>query len=82
MRLTRLSAITMPMQSTSGSGRCQVQVRLAVLVAQVRGAVWSGTCASLIALRDKERRAPFLHCILVFHPDIILWRAVHALKSV
>ena len=68
MTLTRLSVITMSMQSSPGSGRCQVQDRLAGLAAQVRGAVWSGTCASLMALRDKERRAPPLHCISFFTP--------------
>ena len=36
------------MRSTSGSGRCWLRVRLAGLVAQVCGAVWSGACARLI----------------------------------
>ena len=65
MTLTRLSVITMSMQSSAGSGGCQVQDRSAGLAAQVRGAVWSGTCASLMALRDKERRAPSCIAFLV-----------------
>ena len=38
----------------------QLQDRLAELVAQTRGIVWSGVWARLLALRDKERQSPLL----------------------
>ena len=43
------------------SDRCQQQVRLAVLVARIRGTVRSGVCACLRALREKECPRPLLH---------------------
>ena len=60
---------------------CQLQDRLAGPVAQVRGIVWSGVCARLLALRDKERQSPLLPHV-VFHSNINLWRAVHTHKPV
>ena len=48
------------------SDRCQQQVRLAVLVARIRGTVRSGVCACLRALRDKECPRP--SCTVLFSP--------------
>ena len=42
------------------------QVRLAVLVARIRGTVRSGVCACLRALRDKECPRP--SCTVQFSP--------------
>ena len=49
----------------------QLQDRLAGLVAQTRGIVWSGVCARLLALRDKERQSPLLPHV-VFHSNMNL----------
>ena len=49
-----------------GSDKYRQQVRLAVLVARIRGAVRSGVCACLRALRDKECLRP--SCTLQFSP--------------
>ena len=49
-------------------GKCRLQARLAGLVGQVRGAVWSGACARLLALREKERHFSPLSSMSFFTP--------------